>query len=1175
MAGRGTKTSGRARCAALLWATSMAASACADGGLASSLTQDLGGTRDMTVATDGPPVGGENTGGTGGAGGSDGGAGGAVGGAGGSVGGEQPGGQGGGGAGGTGGIAPPACDDGANRGCSLEGCPDDPARKGTQVCQGGTWSACVADDVCNDRDDDCDGETDEDVAGKGAACEAGVGACLRVGVQVCGEFADLVCDAVPGAPAAEICDDGVDDDCNGEADDGCAAPLCTVDADCGVGEICTNGACERPMVGCLEDADCAPGELCLVGECQPAPPECNDDFDCPAGEVCTQGACEPAPPECLVDADCRVGEICEAESCVPAPAECAVDLDCGPGEVCENGDCVLPPGGCRNDGDCEVGEFCDAGLCAPIPPACVPDAHEDDDDVAAAVAAALPASLDLNHCDDAVDWHTFPASVGSAYDIRTSNLGATADTVVELYDVDGVTLLDSNDDVAPGDTSSRIAGWQPIAGGLYYVAVRSFGGDIGADREYTLSIDEACLDDVFEEDDVQGDAGRFAVGAGTENRRHCDPDWTGFAAVAGTTYVIETGNLVGQTDTIVELYDTDGATLLSTNDDYNGTLASHLEFLAPAAGTYYVRVGAFNDVYGGERGYTLDIRSAAEPQCAVDADCGPGNTCQAGLCVPDPVRCEPDVNEEDDDLASARVLNVGQQFQGLSFCDDAMDWTRFDAVAGATYDLQTFNLAPGTDTVLDLYAADGVTLAWRRGTRGASRRRPGEPHCSAGPGAGRRLVLLRHRSQLRATPSATGRTSVGRPGDTATDDGFEQDDDQPRRPPARRRRPRRGAQPLPATPTGCPSTPRFSPARPTSSSTSGLVGGADTQLTLFDAAGHVLGADDDGGGGLASRLAYGATDDGEVFLRVGSFGERYGGTAPTALHRAARRPAPRTPSASPGLACLSGVCDLAPTPCVLDADCPAGQSCGEGLCARRANGACPIRSRRTTRPRPPAACDIGSATPLNHCDDAADHLRFHARAGQTLDAETGGLGPDADTAIAVLSADGATVLAQNDDAPDAAPASRIRGWVVPADGDYLLRAESHGGGFGAGRDYQLSLHETCLDDAFEPDDAPADAREIVVGTTQRHAHCADEDWVRLRGPGPQGLPHRDAGPAGRRGHAAGALRRRDGRPARLRTTTAPAIAPAAWCTPRGPPPRRCSCACGPTATATAGCAPTR
>ncbi|WP_421994553.1 hypothetical protein [Roseococcus sp.] len=49
---------------------------------------------------------------------------------------------------------------------------------------------------------------------------------------------------------------------------------------------------------------------------------------------------------------------------------------------------------------------------------------------------------------------------------------------------------------------------------------------------------------------------------------------------------------------------------------------------------------------------------------------------------------------------------------------------------------------------------------------------------------------------------------------------------------------------------------------------------ADTTLALLDADGRVLAEDDDGGDGLASRLALASTGKGNVFLRASSFGNR-------------------------------------------------------------------------------------------------------------------------------------------------------------------------------------------------------------------------------------------------------------------------------------------------------------
>lgn len=73
---------------------------------------------------------------------------------------------------------------------------------------------------CDGRDNDCDGSTDENYTDLGTTCSNGQGACEQSGVMVCAPSqSDTVCNAVPGTPTAEICN-GLDDDCNGEADDG-------------------------------------------------------------------------------------------------------------------------------------------------------------------------------------------------------------------------------------------------------------------------------------------------------------------------------------------------------------------------------------------------------------------------------------------------------------------------------------------------------------------------------------------------------------------------------------------------------------------------------------------------------------------------------------------------------------------------------------------------------------------------------------------------------------------------------------------------------------------------------------------------------------------------------------------------------------------------------------------
>jgi hypothetical protein len=121
-----------------------------------------------------------------------------------------------------------------------------------------------SDERCNDVDDDCDGETDEpaELVDVGGPCGTPVGACAE-GTSVCVDGA-LECDGAVG-PATETCNN-VDDDCDGEIDDGAVPTIdCTARPDvCFPGTpLCDSGAeiCDGEVVGMLEacngvDDDC-------------------------------------------------------------------------------------------------------------------------------------------------------------------------------------------------------------------------------------------------------------------------------------------------------------------------------------------------------------------------------------------------------------------------------------------------------------------------------------------------------------------------------------------------------------------------------------------------------------------------------------------------------------------------------------------------------------------------------------------------------------------------------------------------------------------------------------------------------------------------------------------------------------------------------------------------------
>jgi len=98
-----------------------------------------------------------------------------------------------------------------NAGCGPQDCDDANAAVNPEAV-----------DVCNGLDDDCDGSVDEGDPGGGIACSTGLSGVCAAGTTSCSNGA-IVCNQNQ-QPSLEVCN-GLDDDCDSQADEELIAPL--------------------------------------------------------------------------------------------------------------------------------------------------------------------------------------------------------------------------------------------------------------------------------------------------------------------------------------------------------------------------------------------------------------------------------------------------------------------------------------------------------------------------------------------------------------------------------------------------------------------------------------------------------------------------------------------------------------------------------------------------------------------------------------------------------------------------------------------------------------------------------------------------------------------------------------------------------------------------------------
>lgn len=174
------------------------------------------------------------------------------------------------------------------------------------------------------------------------------------------------------------------------------------------------------------------------------------------------------------------------------------------------------------------------------------------------------------------------------------------------------------------DTYTRFLGGE---GHTYYFRARGrdHAGNLSlystGDISHTVDIC-AVSADAYESDNAAYSASLFELNGYPQiHNIHAegDEDWIRFVAQSGVTYTLTTGNMGRHADTVLELYDVDGSTLLAANDDCPDRWpASCLDWQAPGDGTYYVRINHWDPwAYGCTTKYGLSITSNESPSLAL------------------------------------------------------------------------------------------------------------------------------------------------------------------------------------------------------------------------------------------------------------------------------------------------------------------------------------------------------------------------------------------------------------------------------------------------------------------------------------------------------------------------------------------------------------------------------
>ncbi len=317
-----------------------------------------------------------------------------------------------------------------------------------------------------------------------------------------------------------------------------------------------------------------------------------------------------------------------------------------------------------------------------------------DDNFTSATDLGIPTTTAQDHgphtlsTTDYYDWFQFSLSEAIVYEFASTG---DFDTFGDLYKADGTTRVASDDD--GGNSRNFMLTFTPNESGLYYLRVKMF--EEGESGSYSLVFQSGAEpppagDSWDPADDIREGAPQLDAPTreeqthGTHTLSDTDSfDWFHFVITEGALYEFWSS---GESDTYAELYEANGTTPLTFDNDSGENKNFRIAFEPTTAGKYYLRVQAYT---GDAAEYVLHYQKVRDAPAPV-------------LDTWDPR------DNQRENATQLGIPTIAEQRHGwhtLSL-DDTDDWFHLTLLPGDSYQIRT---SGNSDTYGVLYGPESMT----------------------------------------------------------------------------------------------------------------------------------------------------------------------------------------------------------------------------------------------------------------------------------------------------------------------------------------------------------------------------------------------------------------------------------------------------------------------------------